>query len=99
MNEIISHFVLISFVTFFAKLKGFSSIHTFSQYSSNLAFANSFAEDERFNTSIKYTLNEEKLLRYLFKNYNPNIMPKEFSETLKLYIGLAMIQLIYFVIP
>jgi hypothetical protein len=47
------------------------------------------------HSTIKYTPNEEKLLKHLFKNYNPNIMPKEhLNETVKLYIGLAMIQLI-----
>lgn len=46
-------------------------------------------------STIKYTPNEEKLLKHLFKNYNPNIMPKEYAnETVKLYIGLAMVQLI-----
>jgi hypothetical protein len=52
-------------------------------------------DDDFSNSSIKYTPNEEKLLKFLFKDYNPNIMPKEFSnETLTLYIGLAMAQLI-----
>jgi hypothetical protein len=47
------------------------------------------------HSTIKYTHNEEKLLKHLFKDYNPNIMPKEFSnDTVKLYIGLAMVQLI-----
>jgi hypothetical protein len=40
-------------------------------------------------------LEEERLLRYLFKDYNPHIIPRESNnESLKLYIGLAMIQLI-----
>ena len=38
---------------------------------------------------------EERLLKYLLKNYNPNIMPKlNMSENFKLYFGLAMSQLI-----
>lgn len=42
---------------------------------------------------------EERLHRYIFKNYNPNIMPKRDSnETLKLSIGLALIQIINIVI-
>ena len=44
---------------------------------------------------VTTTPNEEKLLRYLFKDYNPNIMPKEnMNESFKLYFGLAMAQLI-----
>lgn len=42
-----------------------------------------------------YSPAEEKLLKYLFKNYNPHIMPREnLNESFKLYIGLAMSQLI-----
>ena len=38
---------------------------------------------------------EEKLFKYLLKDYNPNIMPKlNMSEHFKLYFGLAMSQLI-----
>lgn len=38
---------------------------------------------------------EEKLLRYLFKDYNPNVMPRQnLNESFKLYVGLAMSQLI-----
>ncbi len=44
---------------------------------------------------LAYTSTEEKLLEYLFRDYNPNIIPRENSnESLKLYIGLAMVQLI-----
>ena len=44
---------------------------------------------------LTYTSTEEKLLEYLFRDYNPNIIPRENSnESLKLYIGLAMVQLI-----
>lgn len=44
---------------------------------------------------IAYSSAEEKLLEYLFKDYNPNIIPRESAnESLKLYIGLAMVQLI-----
>ena len=49
---------------------------------------------------LQYSSTEEKLLEYLFKNYNPNIIPRESSnESLKLYIGLAMVQLINIVKP
>jgi len=38
---------------------------------------------------------EAKLLHYLLHDYNPNIIPREYkNESLKLYIGLAMSQLI-----
>lgn len=44
---------------------------------------------------LQYSPNEEKLLKYLFKDYNPHIMPKEsLNESFKLYIGMAMSQLI-----
>jgi hypothetical protein len=44
---------------------------------------------------LVYSSTEEKLLAYLFREYNPNIIPRENSnESLKLYIGLAMVQLI-----
>ena len=41
------------------------------------------------------SINEEKLLNYLFHNYNPNVIPRLFSnESLIIYIGLSMSQLI-----
>ncbi len=43
----------------------------------------------------QYSPTEERLLRYLFKDYNPHIMPREnLNESFKLYIGMAMSQLI-----
>lgn len=42
-----------------------------------------------------YSPSEERLLKYLFKSYNPHIMPRVNSnESLKLYFGLALGQLI-----
>ena len=42
---------------------------------------------------------EEKLLNYLFYKYNPNLIPVEsINDSLKLYMGLAMSQLINIVI-
>lgn len=42
-----------------------------------------------------YSPSEERLLKYLFKDYNPQIMPREnLNESFKLYVGLAMGQLI-----
>lgn len=50
-------------------------------------------------SDLGYSPSEEKLLKYLFKEYNPHIMPIEnLNESLKLYIGLAMGQLINIVI-
>ncbi len=49
---------------------------------------------EHFNSKSKYKY-ENKLLHLLFKNYNQNILPRENNnESLKLNIGLAMIQLV-----
>ncbi|RNA33865.1 acetylcholine receptor subunit beta-like 1 [Brachionus plicatilis] len=42
-----------------------------------------------------YSPSEERLLRYLFRSYNPNIMPRvNGNESFKLYFGLALGQLI-----
>jgi hypothetical protein len=50
---------------------------------------------KKIQDPIEYSETEEKLLKYLFKDYNPNIIPREhINESLKLYIGLAMVQLI-----
>jgi hypothetical protein len=50
--------------------------------------------------NVNYSPNEERLLKYLFTNYNPNIIPIESSnQSLKLFIGMAMIQLINIVKP
>jgi hypothetical protein len=55
--------------------------------------AGALSASERINQA--YSSTEERLLRYLFKDYNPNIMPREnLNESFKLYIGLAMSQLI-----
>ena len=38
---------------------------------------------------------EDRLLKYLFKDYNPYVIPRDYRNySLKLYVGLAMIQLI-----
>jgi hypothetical protein len=38
---------------------------------------------------------EDELLKILFQTYNPNIIPRRnLNESLKLYVGLAMIQLV-----
>ena len=40
-------------------------------------------------------LKEEKLLKYLLKDYNPNIMPKlNLHDHLRVFFGLALVQLI-----
>jgi hypothetical protein len=44
----------------------------------------------QFHTSI----NEERLLKHLFNNYNPNVIPRFVNESLTIYIGLSMSQLI-----
>lgn len=42
-----------------------------------------------------FSLSEERLLNYLFKGYNPNIIPNhENNQSLRVYLGLAMVQLI-----
>lgn len=42
---------------------------------------------------------EERLIELLLRNYNPNIIPKPiYNQSLKLYIGLSMAQLINIVI-
>ena len=39
--------------------------------------------------------NEEKLINLLLQNYNPNVIPRpSLNESLKLYVGLSMAQLI-----
>lgn len=44
---------------------------------------------------VEYSPSEERLLKYLFKSYNPHIMPRvNYNESLKLYFGLALGQLI-----
>ena len=54
---------------------------------------------EDVSTIEEIDVMEERLHRYIFKNYNPNIIPKRYSnETLKLSIGLALIQIINIVL-
>ena len=46
-----------------------------------------------------YSHNEERLLNHLFKDYNPFVMPrKSANESLKVYFGLALHQLIQIVL-
>ena len=55
----------------------------------------SLGMSRKLTDNYSYTQDEEKLLKYLFKDYNPNIIPKvSLNESLKLYFGLAMSQLI-----
>lgn len=78
-------------------------LQTFLNMNSSMIQMNSLQSHES-NTSYQHTVRnrseedwykEAKLLNYLLRNYNPNIIPREYNnESLKLYIGLAMSQLI-----
>lgn len=67
-------------------------IHSMN-YSMNSSAPNAgYIDLQYIDSSYKY---EDQLLKHLFKSYNPNLIPRRNSnETLKLYLGLAMIQLI-----
>lgn len=58
---------------------------------SSLEYVKSLMQED----DVGYSPSEERLLRYLFKSYNPNIMPRvNLNESFKLYFGLALGQLI-----
>lgn len=55
-----------------------------------------FTNNHYINESSKINpIKEEKLLKYLLKDYNPNIMPKmDWHDHFKIFFGLALVQLI-----
>jgi hypothetical protein len=60
-----------------------------------ISLLESSSATNKYSASEEIDKMEERLHRYIFKNYNRNIMPKRhLNETLKLSIGLALIQII-----
>jgi len=67
--------------------------------SNSSVITNDFQYYKYMNRSVIEWQKEAKLLHYLLQDYNPNIIPRESkNESLKLYIGLAMSQLINIVL-
>lgn len=101
MNLVYGFYSVSIFLTMNLELT--TCLQTFLNMNSSMIQMNSQQSHES-NTSYQHTVRnrseedwykEAKLLNYLLRNYNPNIIPREYNnESLKLYIGLAMSQLI-----
>lgn len=91
----ITNFVCILFVNLH-HVFGFNKVSLAdSRYINYTISVSQSSSTQSVSTSEEIDKIEERLHRYIFKNYNPNIMPKRhLNETLKLSIGLALIQII-----
>ncbi len=81
-------------------LKPTTCLQTYMKFNMNSSIVQNINDFTNYhytyrNRTEKEWYKEAKLLNYLLRDYNPHIIPREnTNESLKLYIGLAMSQLI-----